>query len=175
MLFLLPTAREGYVFTGVCHSVHNRPYGHSVTAYPCWLLGRYASYRNAFLLPAATKLGQGNVFTGVCNSVHRGGLCLSASWDTPPRADTPRSRHPPRADTPPSPREADSGIRSTSGRYASYWNAFLFLLQWRLEKSVLKRFQFTTVIGVMGLFTNALYKRDPTKITNSNVFQSKNL
>ena len=96
--FLLPTAREGYVFTGVCHSVHNRPYGHSATAHPCWLLGRYASY----------------------------------------------------------------------------WNAFLFLLQWRLEKSVLKKFQFTTVIGVMGLFTNAMYKRDPTKITNSNVFQSKN-
>ena len=27
----LPTAREGYIFTGVCHSVHNRPYGKSVT------------------------------------------------------------------------------------------------------------------------------------------------
>ena len=27
----LPTAREGYVFTGVCHSVLNRPYGKSVT------------------------------------------------------------------------------------------------------------------------------------------------
>ena len=37
----------------------------------------------------------------------------------PPRADTPSwSRHPPP--------EADYGIRSTSGRYASYWNAFLF-------------------------------------------------
>ena len=66
---------------------------------------------------------------------------------TPPRADTPweqtppRSRHPreqtpppPRADTfpreqtPPHPREADSCIRSTSGRYASYWNAFLLTI-----------------------------------------------
>ena len=27
---------------------------------------------------------------------------------------------------PPPPREADLGIRSMSGRYASYWNAFLF-------------------------------------------------
>ena len=27
----LPTGREGYIFTGVCHSVHNRPYGQSVT------------------------------------------------------------------------------------------------------------------------------------------------
>ena len=34
--------------------------------------------------------------------------------------------HPPTRHSPPPPREADSGIRSTSGRYASYWNAFLF-------------------------------------------------
>ena len=54
---------------------------------------------------------------------------------TPPRADTPWSRHPreqtpPRADTPPEQTPpspgADSGIRSMSGRYASYWNAFLY-------------------------------------------------
>ena len=67
---------------------------------------------------------------------------------TPPRADTPSweqtppgSRHPPRADPPwsrapreqtspgsrqPPHLEADSGIQSTSGRYTSYWNAFLF-------------------------------------------------
>ena len=51
----------------------------------------------------------------------------------PPRADThPRSRHPPGSRPPqsrhtaPSPWEADCSIRSTSGRYASYWNAFLF-------------------------------------------------
>ena len=38
---------------------------------------------------------------------------------------TPQTRHPPdQAD--PSPQEADLSIRSTSGRYASYWNAFLF-------------------------------------------------
>ena len=46
-----------------------------------WLLGhcssllqcsRYASYWNAFLLPATTKLGQGYVFTHVCDSVHGG-------------------------------------------------------------------------------------------------------
>ena len=28
---------------------------------------------------------------------------------------------------PPPPREEDCGIRSMSGRYASYWNAFLFI------------------------------------------------
>ena len=108
------------------------------------------------LLPATTKLGQGYVFTGVSDSVHRGvGVCqpqcmlgsplgADTPWSRhplsrhPPRADapweqTPWSRHPPsrhppeqtppRADTP---QEADSSIRSTSGRYASYWNAFLF-------------------------------------------------
>ena len=63
--------------------------------------------------------------------------------DTPPGSDPPRTRqtppwirHPTRTrQTPPlpgpgrPPREADSSIRSTSGRYASYWNAFLFLLK----------------------------------------------
>ena len=101
------------------------------------------------LLPAATKLRQGNVFTGICDSVHRGGGSASVHagihppWSRPPPgaethplgADPPRSRpprnRPPQEQTPPSrhpPREADSGIRSTSGRYTSYWNAFLFEL-----------------------------------------------
>ena len=84
--------------------------------------------------------GQGNIFTPVCHSVNGGGVCLSACWDT-----TPQSRHPLGPDTPPvhrgglpqcmlgyppkqtPPREADSSIRSTSGRYASYWNAFFYL------------------------------------------------
>ena len=62
--------------------------------------------------------------------------------DTPPGADTnqeqtpPRTRHPPQEQIPPTPQsrhppeqtapqEADSGIWSMSGRYTSYWNAFL--------------------------------------------------
>ena len=54
-----------------------------------------------------------------------------------PREETPRSRHPPPERTPPwsrhppgadtFPPQADSGIRSMNGRYASYWNAFLFI------------------------------------------------
>ena len=77
-------------------------------------------------LPAATKLGQGNVFTGLCDSVHGGSASVHAGIPPPPpRSRPPWSRPPlPRGETPP---EADSGIRSTSGRYASYWNAFLFL------------------------------------------------
>ena len=64
---------------------------------------------------------------------------------TPPRADTPKSRHPQRADTHPeeqtyfpksrnTPSRADTHPREQTppkshcyGRYASYWNAFLFL------------------------------------------------
>ena len=47
--------------------------------------------------------------------------------DPPGISRLPRlnSRHPPRSRHPP-PREADCSIRSMSGRYASYWNAFLF-------------------------------------------------
>ena len=47
----------------------------------------------------------------------------------PPGPDTPPGPEPPRDQTPPPPRAADSGIRSTSGRYTSYWNAFL--LTWK--------------------------------------------
>ena len=36
MNWLLPTAREGNVFTGICHSVHNRPHGYLVTVHPCY-------------------------------------------------------------------------------------------------------------------------------------------
>ena len=80
-------------------------------------------------------------------------------WQAPPRAGTPPGRHPPWAGTPPgqapppgrhpSPRQAPlppgrhpsprqtppragtpPGTRSTLGRYASYWNAFLLLIDW---------------------------------------------
>ena len=55
-------------------------------------------------------------------------------------ADTPPgSRYPPGVDTPSradtslpreqTPQEAGSGIRSMSGRYASYWNTFLFIMK----------------------------------------------
>ena len=43
------------------------------------------------LLPPATKLGQGNIFRSVCQELcPKGGM----SGQTPPLADTPRSRHP---------------------------------------------------------------------------------
>ena len=75
------------------------------------------------------SLVQGNIFTPVCHSVH-GGVCLSACRDTTPRTrhtpldPAPQTRHPclPRPDTP----RACWEIRSTRGRYASYWNASLY-------------------------------------------------
>ena len=53
---------------------------------------------------------------------------LPPGADTPPGADIPQKQTPPKEQTPPPTHEADSGIRSTSGRYASYWNAFLIFV-----------------------------------------------
>ena len=52
-------------------------------------------------------------------------------YTTTPRADTPLARHPPPEDRHPSPgRPPADGY--CSGRYASYWNAFLFSLFFRI-------------------------------------------
>ena len=109
--------------------------------------------------------GQGYVFTRVCDSVHRGNLRAGRPprqrKNPPDQADTPRTRQtPPRTrqtppqtrqtppdqgDTPPTRqtplREADSRIRSTSGRYASYWNAFLFYSLFTQTMNILKSSQ----------------------------------
>ena len=85
----------------------------------------------------------------MCLSTGGRGVCLSVCWDahppsgadtppdqappgsrhTPPRPGTPPTRHPPPGADPPQeqtpPRKQTAGIRLTSGRYASYWNAFL--------------------------------------------------
>ena len=71
------------------------------------------------LLPSANIVCKGYVFTPVCYSVHRGGVCLSACWDTPPLG-----RHLPWADTPrqtplrqtPHP-QADTTQADTPGRH----------------------------------------------------------
>ena len=68
--------------------------------------------------------GQCNIFTPVCHS-----FCSRGGGGGLPQCML--GYHPPREQTPPEqtnnpPGEADSSIRSTSGRYASYWNAFLF-------------------------------------------------
>ena len=104
------------------------------------------------IFTAAKEVCEGYVFTGVCLST--GGVCPNSCWDThipradthpgqippgrhplgkhppgqiPPWADTPLDRHPP-AKHPLArpPCTVHAGIRPTSGRYASHWNAFLF-------------------------------------------------
>ena len=80
------------------------------------------------LSPPATKLGQGNIFRSVCQEFcPRGGRgCLPHCMlgYTPPRT---KSRHPlPRDQRQTPPRHSACWeIRATSGRYASYWNAYL--------------------------------------------------
>ena len=106
---------------------------------PYVIIRRIISKRDGInrFLPAATKLGQGNVFTGVCDSVHRGGVCLSACWDTPPPpgadtpsqeqtplgADTPQEQTPLGAETPPGTdtplEQTPSGSRPPSIRYTT--------------------------------------------------------
>ena len=79
-----------------------------------------------------------SVHRGVSASVHAGiptpppGPGTPLQEQTPPGADTPQdqapppgSRHPPGSRPP---READCSIRLTSGRYESYWNAFLSII-----------------------------------------------
>ena len=99
----------------------------------------------------------------VIHSVHMGGLpqCMLGyhhpprsrhppGADTPPEQTPPEqtphsgSRHPPpQEQTPPTPQEADSSIRSTNSRYASYWNAFLFEISFyrHFETGLMKTFK----------------------------------
>ena len=85
------------------------------------------------LLPSATELRQG--FTVICDSVHGGGVYPSMHWGIHPLwTDTPLGRHPLWADTLlgrhpqgrhyPGRHPLPDG--HCSGRYATYWNAFLF-------------------------------------------------
>ena len=99
------------------------------------------------LLPPQRSWGR-VMFSQACVIPFTGEVCLSACWDTtpprsrnPPKQAPPDSRHPPRAETsseqaplleqtPPQQAALRSRpcweIRSTRGRYASYWNAILF-------------------------------------------------
>ena len=54
-----------------------------------------------------------------------GGVCPSSCWDTPRWADNPPRQTPPRQTPPGRPPPRDGHC---SGWYASYWNAFLFII-----------------------------------------------
>ena len=99
------------------------------------------------LLPPANEVCEGYVFTGVCLSTGGG-----STWVGPPNQVYPLGRYTPRDQVHPLDRytldhvhppwdqvhpqdqvhppgsSACWEIRATSGRYASYWNAYLFFL-----------------------------------------------
>ena len=57
---------------------------------------------NSFIFTGRNEVGPSNIFTGVCLSTGRGrGVCLSACWDIPPGADSPREQTPPDQTPPP--------------------------------------------------------------------------
>ena len=84
------------------------------------------AFLNCYLLPPANEVCEGYVFTGVCLSTGRQYLGRYMPGRYTPRQVTPGQVHP-LAGTPPA-ATVHAGIRSTSGRYASYWIAFLFTI-----------------------------------------------
>ena len=117
------------------------------------MLGRFVVI--AIFTARKRSLGQGNIFAPSCHSVRGGGVPgqvpapghVNPPWQVHPPAGTPSDRYtplgrytppgrytprqvPPWAGTPPRQvhppgSSACCEIRATSGRYASYWNAFL--------------------------------------------------
>ena len=100
----------------------------------------YAARLCSTSLPPANEVCEGNVFTDVYLSRGEVSAPLQArihpqdQRQTPlpqdQRQTSPLGRHPHSC-------TAHAGIRSTSGRYASHWNAFLFSMQctaWRRRR-----------------------------------------
>ena len=125
--FCMPQVMFAFEFESERPNCHLTAHEKSVK----WSNGNYRPQRSwgkVMFLQASVILST----KGVC-------VCLSACWETPPPpgADPPRSRLP-WEQTPPSlrskhpppggdtRRRACWEIRSTHGRYASYWNAILF-------------------------------------------------
>ena len=83
----------------------------------------------AAFLPAATKLWPRLCFYSCLDSVHRGGF---QQGDPPRKGEPPGRENLPWQGCPLARRHPCWGdppsIRSISGQYASYWNAFLFLI-----------------------------------------------
>ena len=108
---------QGNIFTPVCHSVHRRGGG-----LPQCMLG----YPPAKDTPPAkeTSLPGRPPCQGDPSSRPTPKEEIEGIMSRP----TPKGEIEGDQIQPPHPREADSGIQSMSGRYASYWNAFLFAL-----------------------------------------------
>ena len=108
---------QGNIFTPVCHSVHG---GFCLSA--CW----DTTPRTRHPPEQSTPLEQTPPDQTPCPPWSRHPGSRHPPWSRPPRSRSPTEQTP-WEQIPPPPREADSSIRSTSGRYASYWNAFLVI------------------------------------------------
>ena len=119
------------VYLTVCHEVY-----HSVI--PQFITGRNEVVAKVMFLHVSVILSTGGVSRekppGQGDPKTRqtppGRETPPDQGDPPDQADPPEQGRPPGRENPPGPcrpppPEADSRIRSTSGRYASYWNAFL--------------------------------------------------
>ena len=83
------------------------------------------------------------MFLQACVILFTGGCLPQCMLGHPPEHTPPQSRHPPRADTPspsgadtpPPPGRACWEIRSTRGRYTSYWNVILLQVFFTFDNS----------------------------------------
>ena len=123
---------QGNIFAPVCHSVHRGEYLGRYNP-PPWAgtpPGRYTPrqvhppgrYTPGQVHPPLQQVHPLSRYTLIPRQVH------------PPRHVHPTGRYTPHKKVHPTAMHA--GIRSTSGRYASYWNAFLFCLQMTLKLCV---------------------------------------
>ena len=114
----------------------------------------------------------------MCDSVHRGGGLWQEEphprqgdppgketpWvgrppqagRTPPGRETPTGQGDPPAGRPPG--QGTPGIRSMSGRYASYWNAFLF--EWRIQRLGRGSKNMKSIRSLLDLFLTYFSKRE---------------
>ena len=76
-----------------------------------------------YLVPPANEVWGNVIFLHLSVILFKG----RGTWTGTPWQVHPPGRYTPQQVPPPGP-ATHAGIRSTSGRYASYWNAFLFLL-----------------------------------------------
>ena len=100
-----------------------------------WMRGQLVSFPISLFTARKRSLGQGNIFRSVCQEfcLQRGSTWHPQTRYTPPPGPgtppgtryTPRTRYTPWDQVHP-PCRACCEIRSTRGRYASYWNALLW-------------------------------------------------
>ena len=143
---------------------------------------------DSFVITARKRsLGQGNIFSSVCQEFcSRGGVCLSACWDTTSWVQgtsqgpghPPRTRHPPSGSGMPLPqgpgtplRSACWEIRSTSGLYASYWNAILLRSARRMVLTLLhavysRQSGWLTVLSLLGKESGSLWSTNSSENNN---------